>query len=371
MNGFAAPYSQGQFSPFIDNGAVLLEENEAAIVSIHPDTPFVPASILKIATTLLAIRTLGFNYSFATKFYRDNNNILYIKGEGDPFLISEQIKTLSEKILPLEIPSKIILDTSSFSITRQYAGLSDNPYDAPSSSLAVNFNTLNIMLVDHRLTSAESQTPTIPLMKKFADKAQSQPTRITVSGKNSVINAGQLLQAFLGLSTVPFEEGIVPATLSPFFIWHNSHDLEEILTAMLYYSNNFIANQLFLTCGAQQYGYPATWEKGRRAMNKMFHELGIKSEEIHIEEGSGLSTANRITATAMVQLLKTFAPYRRLLPQKNDDRIKSGTLTGVYCYAGYLKQTPFVIMLNQTGNTRDDILTILRRILPGERSQKQ
>ena len=64
----------------------------------------------------------------------------------------------------------------------------------------------------------------------------------------------------------------------------------------------------------------------------------------------------------MITALQKFAPYKELLPVKNGIPIKSGTLTGVYCYAGYLPQqqdAPFVILLNQPQNNRDEILQIL------------
>ena len=64
----------------------------------------------------------------------------------------------------------------------------------------------------------------------------------------------------------------------------------------------------------------------------------------------------------MITALQKFAPYKELLPMKNGVMVKSGTLTGVYCYAGYLPQqqdAPFAILLNQAQNNRDEILQIL------------
>jgi len=46
---------------------------------------------------------------------------------------------------------------------------------------------------------------------------------------------------------------------------------------------------------------------------------------------------------------------------------KSGTLSGVYNYAGYLRGSdglyPFVILTNQAANNRDEILGLLQRQL--------
>jgi D-alanyl-D-alanine carboxypeptidase/D-alanyl-D-alanine-endopeptidase (penicillin-binding protein 4) len=68
----------------------------------------------------------------------------------------------------------------------------------------------------------------------------------------------------------------------------------------------------------------------------------------------------------MIQLLEFFKPYARLLPQEDDKFLKSGTLKGVYSYAGYFmengKLDSFVLLLNQGKNTRDRVLDMLERL---------
>jgi D-alanyl-D-alanine carboxypeptidase/D-alanyl-D-alanine-endopeptidase (penicillin-binding protein 4) len=136
-----------------------------------------------------------------------------------------------------------------------------------------------------------------------------------------------------------------------------------MLHLCLKYSNNFVANQLFLTCGTASFGVPATWDKGRAAMRDYIRgTLGLPEPELTIVEGSGLSRQNRITPRAMITALREFAPFMELLPVKHGVPLKSGTLTGVYCYAGYIPQqqdAPFVILLNQPQNNRDEILGLL------------
>ena len=125
--------------------------------------------------------------------------------------------------------------------------------------------------------------------------------------------------------------------------------------------NNFVANQLFLTIGAHIYGQPATWQKSQQALsNFLLQNIGIAATDFRIIEGSGLSRQTVITPNAMHAVLKAFTPYRTLLPKENRSFIKSGTLKGVYCYAGFnvlgSNTYPFVIMLNQARNARDLIL---------------
>ena len=127
-----------------------------------------------------------------------------------------------------------------------------------------------------------------------------------------------------------------------------------------------------LTCVAKQYGYPATWDKGRRALAEFMREkLDLSERAIKMVEGSGLSRKNRVSASAMLTLLHAFKPYGHLLPLEDGRRIKSGTLKGVYSYAGYFTDSggldSFVLILNQSGNKRDKLLELLERYY---RSQK-
>ena len=65
----------------------------------------------------------------------------------------------------------------------------------------------------------------------------------------------------------------------------------------------------------------------------------------------------------MVNIMEEFRGYAHLLSLKKGIPLKSGTLTGVHNYAGYIKTgrglRPFVIILNQKRFTRDKILGLL------------
>ena len=124
---------------------------------------------------------------------------------------------------------------------------------------------------------------------------------------------------------------------------------------------------LFLTLGAEQFGYPATWGKAKRTLAIFLYEkLNLQKSELQFVEGSGLSRDNRITPSTLLKILDHFKPYAYLLPLDKGRRIKSGTLKNVFCYAGYFKADnqydPFVLILNQPGNHRDAIIEILERV---------
>jgi D-alanyl-D-alanine carboxypeptidase/D-alanyl-D-alanine-endopeptidase (penicillin-binding protein 4) len=160
-----------------------------------------------------------------------------------------------------------------------------------------------------------------------------------------------------------YRQGATPEKLPPLHRHLSPLPLLETVRDCLQYSNNFIANQLFLTCGVKRFGPPATWEKGRRCFIEFFSEtLQLNTGDLQIAEGSGLSRANRISAVAMLHSLERFRPFADLLPKKGEVLRKSGTLSGVFCYAGYLPgpdARAFVILLNQPENRREEVLAAL------------
>jgi D-alanyl-D-alanine carboxypeptidase/D-alanyl-D-alanine-endopeptidase (penicillin-binding protein 4) len=156
---------------------------------------------------------------------------------------------------------------------------------------------------------------------------------------------------------------LVPAQARFLYRHENSKRLDEILSLMLKYSSNFIANLVYLTVGAEQYGYPATWEKADLAVhNTLVETLGEKTvAQIVQVEGSGLSRKNTMTSRAMLKVLQVFAPHAHLLRKRRQVLVKTGTMKGIFNYAGYLKGgKPFVVMLNQRANTRSTVLDRLK-----------
>jgi D-alanyl-D-alanine carboxypeptidase/D-alanyl-D-alanine-endopeptidase (penicillin-binding protein 4) len=182
--------------------------------------------------------------------------------------------------------------------------------------------------------------------------------------------AGQLFRVFqqqAGISgTGEYGRRPVPATARLLLVHHCGQDLSELVRGLLEFSNNFTANQIFLALGAEKFGYPATWAKSRRAMNDFLGRDPLLARDIHLEEGSGLSRRNQVTVRAMLRVLELFEDYAGLLSEKQQCLLKSGTLSGVYSYAGYLPcpngRDRIVIILNQQRNNRDKVLGILWEI---------
>lgn len=378
MASAAAP-SAADPRKYIENGGyIVLDGRSETVSAFHEDQTYTPASILKIATSLAAIRSLGMDYRFRTQFYLGADSDLHIAGKGDPYLVSEEISTIARRLADLGLKKirHIYLDDSAFTLensTAEGAGSSLNPYDVSNGALVVNFNTVNIQVAaGGGVQSAEPQTPTLPLMVELGRKLPAGNHRINIisAGNNTLRYAGELFRELLkheGLEvrgTIGFSR--VPPNLPVFYEHASTYDLRKIIEGLMLYSNNFIANQLFLTCGAQISGYPATWEKSRQTLKKILAaDIGLDEKSIYMEEGSGLSRKNRLTPRAMARILEKFLPYADLLASDDGVRLKSGTLAGVFSYAGYFKGRqdlqPFVLILNQRKNTRDTVLKILRR----------
>ena len=85
----------------LDPSAVVLvvDAQGNALVAQNADKPFVPASVTKLVTAWLAMEVLGADYRFETRFYLDAKRVLYVRGGGDPFLISEELKPLAAELV--------------------------------------------------------------------------------------------------------------------------------------------------------------------------------------------------------------------------------------------------------------------------------
>ena len=175
------------------------------------------------------------------------------------------------------------------------------------------------------------------------------------------------------------QKGITPKGLQAIHIVESRQSLEEVLSQMLEESNNFIANQLVLAMALKRYGAPARLEDGVYLLESFLErEVGLKSYELTLEEGSGLSRENKLSLVAMLQIMEYFQPYKYLLSDLKDSRYadlarigretkvlaKTGTLQDVSNLAGYIytknnKWVPFVVMLKEDKQTRGKVVKAL------------
>ena len=363
----------------IQHGGYALAANGRVTVAKNSEVPFVPASTLKIITSLAAFDILGPDHRFPTRIFRDQQNNLYIQGSGDPFLLTENITAIVKHLRDsgLEQINNLIVDDSAFALDSLTDGCDNttNPYDAWNSGLAVNFNAIAIRVApDRTVTADDPKVPFLPMMQAIGATLPPGHHHVNVNAfaatgqlSNTQRYTGELFAALMAREQIVIKGKIItgqtPTGATPVLTYQSEKTVREMIRQCLKYSNNFIANQLFLACGVKRFGGPATWDKGRAALRSYIKEdLKLPETELVMIEGSGLSRQNRITARAMITALQKFVPYKELMPIKKGVPLKSGTMTGVYCYVGYIPQqhdAPFAILLNQPQNSRDEILQIL------------
>ena len=237
---------------------LVVDAKGSELVAQNIDKAFVPASVTKIVTAWLATEVFGRDYRFQTRFYLDDKRVLYVRGGGDPFLISEELALLATELVAAigkKPISGIVLDASYYPPDLRIPGIEENgeAYNALNSALAVNFNTVFAVRSGNNVRSAEKQTPITPLaIAQFRLRGPNGSGRISLSQDPalSLQYAGELLAEFIkragGSVNGKISPGTVPEGLEPIYVHRQSRALSKILVELLRASNNYIANQVFL-----------------------------------------------------------------------------------------------------------------------------
>ena len=171
--------------------------------------------------------------------------------------------------------------------------------------------------------------------------------------------------------------GIAPDEKLPYEI-HQSPPLTEIIRDINKYSNNTAARQLYLTLGTVSGNKPATLNKSNNAVRQWLKSKELDSPEFEIENGSGLSRNERISARHLGKLLlKAFQSSvmpefvsslpilavdgtmkKRLTGTDVTGRahIKTGSLNGVKAMAGYIldksgKRMAIIFLVNHINSS--------------------
>jgi D-alanyl-D-alanine carboxypeptidase/D-alanyl-D-alanine-endopeptidase (penicillin-binding protein 4) len=319
--------------------------------------PVNPASIMKLVTTYAALDLLGPAYSWSTPVYIDgpvrSNGVLdgnlYIKGQGDPMLVLERVWLLLRQVQGLGITSvngDIVIDRSAFDNTvdadpAAFDGEPLRPYNASPDALLVNFKavTMNFVPVRGGQSAQVSYDPPLAGVATQATVALSpggecgdyraalrpdfsDPNRIRFGGsfpaacgakswpvayadpRSYALRAiGGLWAEMGGRVGGKMREGRVPAGLAPAFEF-GSPPLAEVIRDINKYSNNVMAQQLFLTLGLTQKGH-GSFEAARAAVGQWWRErIGTGEAPPVLDNGSGLSRDGRISAAALGKLLQ-------------------------------------------------------------------
>ena len=347
------------------------------LIAQNADKAFSPASVTKMVTAWLALEVLGADYRFETRFYLDAKRVLYVRGGGDPYLISEELAPLASALVAKigKAPiTGLVVDASYYPSDLRIPGIEDDDtaYDALNSALGVNFNTIYAERIGNKVRSAEEQTPITPIaIARFRAKGPPDGEGRISLGQDPAVGlryAGELIAAFIqragGNVKGEISLGTVPEGLEPIYIHRQSRTLSEILVGLLLDSNNYTANQVFLEIGGHELRSPVSLEKSLEVANKMLAAHGLAAD-IHLEEGSGISRDDRFTARGLAKVLELFAPHADLLHGHDGGLNKSGTMDGIRTLAGYADTSShgrvrFVISLASDDEMRFRLLQAIK-----------
>jgi D-alanyl-D-alanine carboxypeptidase/D-alanyl-D-alanine-endopeptidase (penicillin-binding protein 4) len=132
-----------------DVGYVLLDLQTNRVVAAHnADRTFVPGSVIKLATSLVAWRSLGADFHFTTRLWQQGDS-LYLQGTGDPVLTATDLQRLARQVQmhqPMQTWRQFVFDAAavlpSSLISDQQPAAAD--YNAGFGALNVDFNRLAI-----------------------------------------------------------------------------------------------------------------------------------------------------------------------------------------------------------------------------------
>lgn len=384
-----------------------------------------PASTMKVLTTLSALDILGPQYRWRTNIYTDGvirqgtlKGNLYLQGTGDPKLIPEELAKLMKDLQGLgiqKIEGNLFFDRSAYAPSvmehNTIDGESLRAYNVPPDPLLYAFRTLSFQLgksrtadfIDINYTPTLSQLKVVNQMQlvdracdnwksniHFAldpennsntDQAFTAQFSGTFPSACSAINYNVvaldantfLTQGFAAAwelaggtwAKPPIgKDGAVPLA-ARLLLQFEGITLGEDVLDINKYSNNVMARQLLLTLALEKMGKPATTSNGEMVIQSWLKQNGLNFSGLVIENGSGLSRNEAISAEQMNQLLLTARNLpvgevfynslpiagtdgtmrNRLMTQlrkflhlkkKPEARIKTGSLADVRAISGYV-----------------------------------
>ena len=401
-----------------------------SLLAVNAATPMNPASVVKLLTTAAALDQLGPAWTWATPVWLQGTlqdgvleGTLTIKGSGDPKLVMERAWLLLRRVQQLgvrEIRGDIVLDSSAFNVPDvapgDFDGEAIRAYNVKSGALLFNYKASiysftpdvarGIAIVSSEPPLAGQQVDrSVPLTNGAcgdwagALKASFSPARVRFAGSYAAACGEQtwvladshpasynqrfvegLWREMGGKLSGAVREGAAPVDAKPSFE-HRSPPLIEVVREINKFSNNVMAQQLFLTLALARPGMSvanpvATPDGAREAMKRWLAErLGELPADLVIDNGSGLSRETRMSAHTLAKLLLSAwdSPWmpelmsslpitgvdgtlRRSRSAVGRAHLKTGSLRDVAARAGYVlagngKRYVLVVMVNHVNAT--------------------
>jgi D-alanyl-D-alanine carboxypeptidase/D-alanyl-D-alanine-endopeptidase (penicillin-binding protein 4) len=336
--------------------AVQNGDAHAPRLAINADRALNPASTMKLVTSFAALELLGPTFTWKTQAYISGtlngdtlDGDLILKGGGDPKLTIEHFWLLARGLRARglrHIRGNLVLDRGYFENGAHDPSRFDaeplRPYNVGPDALLLNFKSVIFTFVPN-IERGTAQVIVEPRPAQL-DLAQSVRladgpcndwrARLKAEFQNTAASArvafSGLYPASCGEKTWPvallahpnYIEGVfrevwegLGGTLSGAWrdgvtpigarLMHSqeSPSLSEVVRDINKYSNNVMARQMFLTLSAETLKQPGSNERSAQTIKSWLAQRGLDVPELVLENGSGLSRIERISAAGMARVL--------------------------------------------------------------------
>jgi D-alanyl-D-alanine carboxypeptidase/D-alanyl-D-alanine-endopeptidase (penicillin-binding protein 4) len=341
--------------PATASGIVVLPLSPGGItIEANESKPMNPASTMKLVTTYAALNLLGPAYTWRTEAFATGalrrdvlEGDLVIRGSGDPKLVIENLWLMIQRIRGYgirEIRGDVVLDRSAFEPVAHDPGDFDGerfrPYNAGPDALLLNFKAVAVGFVPDPETRS-ARVVALPLLAGMKLPASVRATdgpcgdwraRLQADFTDpmapvfrgsyplscgeriwylSVLDHARYFSAAFaslwnsagGTWTGKLRDGPVPADARRIAV-HESAPLAEVIRDVNKFSNNVMARQIYLTMGAEAGRPPASPARSEAAVRGWLDGRGLTMPELVLENGSGLSRIERISAASLAKLLR-------------------------------------------------------------------
>ena len=372
------------------------------------------ASNVKIVTSVASLSLLGPEYRWRTTLSivgppggpplpaaGEAAGDLYLRGSGDPTLATEDLAAMVGDLAALglrKVRGALVVDDSLFEggyVPPAYDQKTDSTASrAPASAASLNGNVVAVTIVPGAAAGAAAHVVVDPPSPYFTiagrvvtassgpqtpavdTKEEPAHTRVNVAGRIRVgadprtfyrrvaqpsLFLGHTLKQLMerrGITVGAVKVGRAPDKGLRVLAAHDSAPLAVAVQDLGKRSNNYAAEQLLRTMGAEIGGRPGSWDKGLKAVDRYLTGIGIKSGSYQMQNGSGLYDSNRFSAEQMVTILRAAsrdfrisAEFMSSLAVAGTDgtiahrmggtlaeryvRAKTGTLANVSCLSGF------------------------------------
>jgi D-alanyl-D-alanine carboxypeptidase/D-alanyl-D-alanine-endopeptidase (penicillin-binding protein 4) len=278
--GLATRLAQALAVPHLDHrseGAIAVDLTTGRVLfARNADRPLVPASNAKIPVTYSVLVAFGPQYRIRTAVYAAPDGNLVLKGYGDPTLSTGDLRALARRVRSTGLRSvrRVLADESFFDTARVGAGWKPSYYILESPPLSA--------LVVDRARSGRVTSRDPALMAAAVFKAALKGAGVRVSGP-------------VGHGVAAGDEEALAAVLSP--------PMSALVHVANTDSDNFTAELLLKQLGALVQ-LPGTSAAGARVIRDILEAAAVPVDGLHIADGSGLSSLDRISARTLAAILE-------------------------------------------------------------------